>query len=140
MTRIRNLDRLQAKLVRISRDADNAVTNAIRLSVGEMEGYAVRKIQRGGSTGRSYKRGSITHIASSPGQFPNTDTGGLVKSIFSRASGLVGVFGSENLNYAGFLEFGTSKMAARPWLRPTWNFHKDKINKRIRDAVKNVLR
>ena len=39
-----------------------------------------------------------------------------------------------NVNYGRFLEFGTVKMAPRPWLRPSLDMNRDTIVKEIRQA------
>lgn len=76
--------------------------------------------QRG--TGRAYKRGNRTHIASAAGQPPATDTGRLRQSLASNTrktqKDVIGTV-SANTEYAHALEIGTSKMAARPYLRST---------------------
>lgn len=56
-------------------------------------------------------------FVSKPGDPPNTDTGRAVKSIkFDfKNGGLTGRVGT-NLKYLADLEFGTKKMAPRPWL------------------------
>lgn len=41
-----------------------------------------------------------------------------------------------NVDYAPPVEFGTSKMAARPFLRPAFNENKDKILKEIAKAMR----
>lgn len=67
--------------------------------------------------GRMYKRGRKTHQASAPGDGPAVDRGDLVKSIHARqikpGHWRVGV----REPYALFLEFGTRKMAPRPFVR-----------------------
>ena len=77
------------------------------------------------SAGRRYGK----HIASKPGKAPNTDTGRLISSIrvqVDKPSETVSV--SSNVKYAVWLEFGTKKMAARPWLQPAVDKNK-KIRK-----------
>jgi HK97 gp10 family phage protein len=88
-------------------------------------------------SGREYKRGGKIHVASAPGDPPAVDTGRLRASISTNWSGggergedQVGDPGGErggdvfkvvvgtNVKYAPFLEFGTSRMAARPFIRP----------------------
>jgi len=70
--------------------------------------------------GVSYQRGSNSHHPSVPGNPPAVDTGRLRASITHRivdespAAAYVGT----NLDYAYDLEFGTSKMAPRPFLQP----------------------
>jgi HK97 gp10 family phage protein len=83
----------------------------------------------------------VTHQASAPGEFPKTDTGQLVSSLFFRvgADKLSSYFGTK-LVYGKYLEFGTSRMRPRPWLRPTFMALRDKITTRVRSAVNEALR
>lgn len=67
--------------------------------------------------GRAVKRGVGTHHISKPGDPPNTDTGDLVKSIFLEfENGAKTAKIGTRLKYGAWLEFGTLKMAPRPWL------------------------
>jgi HK97 gp10 family phage protein len=69
-------------------------------------------------SGRVYRRGGRTHTASAPGEAPAVDTGFLINSIQSRiisdTEGEIAI----NTEYGEFLEFGTSRMAARPFVEP----------------------
>ncbi len=59
---------------------------------------------------------------SPPGRPPHQVTGELLQGVSHefRDGGLTGVVGTDN-PLGRRLEFGTSKMAARPWLRPAFN-------------------
>jgi len=61
-------------------------------------------------------------VPSPPGTPPHRQTGHLVSSYGHEFhdSGLLGIHGT-NLRYARYLELGTSKMAARPHLRPAFD-------------------
>lgn len=96
--------------------------------VGKMLGGAGRRVETEAKRlasqpgrGRTYRRGNVTHIASAPGDPPAVDTGHLRASISSKLAvdegGLHARIGS-NLNKAVYLELGTRRMAARPFLRP----------------------
>jgi hypothetical protein len=92
-------------------------------------------------TGRIYKRGAITHQASAPGEPPAIDTGRLV------ASGKTGANESAKIataswatEYAAPLEFGTSKMAERPFAAPALAIEKPKILNRVTVAVNKATR
>lgn len=69
-------------------------------------------------SGQRYRRGRREHIASSPGDAPAVDTGRLRQSIsavkVTDGHWRVGT----NLEYALLLEFGTRKIAPRPFMRP----------------------
>lgn len=97
---------------------------------------AVRGIQRGPASGKVYEKYNPrrTHQASAPGQYPMTDTGRLAASVQMELEG-----SGENriarvgtaVRYGRHLEFGTSKMAARPWLLRSFEAE-------IRDAAKRL--
>ena len=72
----------------------------------------------------SITRGSVSgknHVPSAPGQPPNNDTFGLHNTITTVVTGPLAVevtAGGGKIDYAVPLETGTSKMAARPYMRP----------------------
>ena len=93
------------------------------------EGEVKKAISRGNVDGKN---------PSSPGEPPKVVTGTLRSSIdieISRdnlgVSGFVGVRKGAAEDYGLFLELGTHKMAARPFLRPTIAKHKRKILRMI---------
>lgn len=61
------------------------------------------------------------HRASKPGDPPAPDTGDLRRSTFMEESAERIVVGVQ-MAYARFLEFGTERMAPRPFMRPAWAF------------------
>lgn len=69
-------------------------------------------------TGRIYKRRSISHQASAPGEPPAPDTGSLRNSIGHEAVGDVLRVGSAMAVVPEALEFGTQRIAPRPFMRP----------------------
>lgn len=76
------------------------------------------KIQTGPKTGRVYKRYGREHQASAPGEPPATDTGflaGTIQVAVRMLEAIVDVFA----DYGVYLEFGTSRMAPRPFLSPS---------------------
>lgn len=68
--------------------------------------------------------------ASTPGTPPHVRTGTLSRSIdqetFQRSGEFVGRVGT-NLIYGKYLELGTSRMAARPYLRPALDMNRNQI-------------
>lgn len=62
------------------------------------------------------------------------DTGGLRKSITSEVSGTTGVVGT-NKEYAMYVEFGTYKMAAQPYLVPALKGNEEKVLQIIKNKV-----
>lgn len=69
--------------------------------------------------GREYKRGSVTHRASAPGEPPATDLGNLLNGIGHEMTGdLTGAWYS-TAEYSEILEFGGGHIAARPFMAPS---------------------
>lgn len=86
-------------------------------------------ILNGPKTGALYNpRGKVQHQASAPGEAPASDTGRLVNSIVSRVDETALVANiTAGTEYAPYLEFGTRKMAARPFLNPALTNNRSKI-------------
>lgn len=70
------------------------------------------------SPGIEYTRKGIKHIASKPGDPPNMDQGDLSRSLQIQTTTESIAVGSFGMPYAFFLEYGTSKMGARPFFHP----------------------
>jgi len=109
--------------------------NAVGLA---MLNAAKMKIQRGPASGRVYKKygPKRTHQASAPGEAPATDTGGLVNSGFHELDerALEVSVGFAKF-YAALLEYGTRKMAKRPFLLPTVESWRNRIAGVIKAAI-----
>lgn len=69
---------------------------------------------------------------SRPGQFPHKDFGRLRMSIAQDFDGKTSTRVGTNVDYGRFLEFGTARMAARPWLRRSLMEERQKIEDIIR--------
>jgi len=140
---VEGLDKLTRKLIRFP----GAVTLGLRQEIANagflIQGQAIKSISKGSRSGVKYKRGGKSAQRSAPGEFPKTDRGGLVQSISVRsvlaARGFVVLVGT-NLKYGRALEFGTLKMAARPWLGRTLVLNSKFIIGRISAELKKVLR
>lgn len=106
---------LNMKSTQILRDFDAQLFKAALT----IETTAKDNIQGGGRSGRTYTRRSVSHQASSVGEYPKTDTGQLVRNIFSDRIGnytyQIGSKGS-GAPHGRYLEFGTLNMRPRPWL------------------------
>lgn len=87
-------------------------------------------------------RGSVSgkgHVASSPGQFPNRDSGVLQAQLTSSLTGPLEAKVEANAPYSAALEFGTSKMAARPFLRPSRDAESPKIRKLFAKEIGKLI-
>ncbi len=82
------------------------------LDAGEMiQKEAQISITEGAQSGKG-------HVASRPGEPPNNNLGTLANHIESVRVAPLKVEVSSNAPYAAHLEYGTSKMAARPYMEP----------------------
>lgn len=91
----------------------------------------------------SITSGSVSgkgHVPSAPGEPPNQDTGVLAGNIeVTQPSPLV-VEVSSNAPYSRALEDGTSKMAARPFMRPARDKERRNVEQLVRRAMDRVKR
>ena len=105
----------------------------------------IQRPMRGPKSGRVYRRKSVVHRASAPGEAPAIDTGILRFSIAvkigdSGLSATIGVPELTKVKYARPLEFGTQKMAARPFVFPALEKNKKTIQNRIRRDIRATER
>jgi HK97 gp10 family phage protein len=132
---LRGLENIEERIAGAA--GQRAIRQALNAGALLVENHSKRSILTGAKTGRTYKRGTVSHRASAPGQPPASDTGRLVSSFLTEP-------GPEPLSYdvranamyAGFLEYGTSKMAPRPFLRPALTAVNDRIVQLVRDAIR----
>lgn len=130
---------LNRKLNKLGFKMMAAIDAGVFITAQDIRTDAIKSIQNQ-STGRSVQRsrqggGTYTHMASNTGQAPNTDTGKLVASIAVEKEKEANYLVGSNLEYAAFLEFGTSKMGARPWLEPAMRQNIGELNKNISKAA-----
>lgn len=86
----------------------------------------------------SLTRGAVSgknHVPSAAGDPPNQDTGTLGNNIETRQINPLLVEVSSNAPYSAALEFGTSKMSARPFMRPA----RDKTRREAEQLVKKAV-
>lgn len=140
--RLEGSERLQRELRRLSDDLRREVGQVVLGAAIEMRADIVQRIQRGPASGITYKKSNPTrtHTASAPGQPPMSDTGRLANSItFDRVGDLTATVGSA-LNYAPWLEYGTSRMEARPFFRPAVERMRPKYIGKLEDIIRRATR
>ena len=92
----------------------------------------------------SYNK-KVLHYPSLPNNPPAVDTGTLRRSITfdveTDESKVTGRVGSTILDppYGAYLEFGTSRMIQRPWLRPALERNREVIKEHIREGVREIV-
>ncbi len=100
---------------------------------------AVESINQGGRSGVLYRKGGKTGQRSAAGEPPKTDTGFLVSNIVVIMD-IAGKGFTANVesraDYSAALEFGTSKMAARPFMQPALEENRPKIRRLEKQMVR----
>lgn len=126
MTSIKTRVTRAPKYAKVEAKYASVAKNIIASGVQDTMNTAKTSIQQHQSKGRTYGK----HTASVAGNPPNSDTGFLASNIFMvlDADKLGGAVESR-ADYSGFLEFGTSKMGARPYLQPALEENRPKIRR-----------
>lgn len=115
----------------VSAEIEKTAKERMEKAVVEVRNEVLQTLS-GNRSGRTYKVPGTQKIytASSPGEPPASATGALRQSITFEVEGegkkIIGRVGS-NTKYAPMLEFGTSRMAARPWLRKSFEQSEQKV-------------
>lgn len=115
-----------------------AQSRALRAAALVLEREIKIELSRPGG-GRFYKRGKRgrMHQASAPGQPPAVDTGRLRNSIGHQFNAdFTKVRVGSGVKYAALLEYGTIKMAPRPFMRAAL----ERAKKQMTDEVVSELR
>lgn len=128
MTARKHSDRLK----KIAERTPQQVARALYMAGQLIENDAEKSITDGSISGAG-------HIPSLPGQPPNADTRFLDTNIETEIGGPGIVTVTSKAPYSAALEYGTSKMAARPYMRPSVERNRKKVVKMVGDAVKVTL-
>lgn len=135
MAKIVGAAQFTAKLRNNSVQAADFVEAALKDAASAIEVDAEISITTGAS--------SSPHIPSLPGEPPNEEFGTLVNNIESIRTTVPGTLRytvSSNAPYAAFLELGSSRMQARPYMRPAMEKNREKIVKLISAAINQANR
>lgn len=128
--------------------ADRHINRLKRLAGPTLERNVGRALFAGGERIQTAAQIGITtgaisgagHVVSAPGDFPNQDTGVLGNNIETVQKAPLLVEVSSNAPYSAPLEFGTSQMEARPFMRPARDAERAAVVKLLDDAVKRTSR
>jgi phage gpG-like protein len=101
----------------------------------------VERILQPPKTGRVYKRNTVSHQASAPGESPASDTGRLAQSVTTTYD-IPNITGYVNVSteYAEGLEFGTPRVAPRPYARVSLAEKTEEIRADIAAEIAGALR
>jgi len=126
---------------RVEANYRRALQMAVFQSAAMVRETAVQSVASGAKSGITYEKYNPrrTHIASAPGQAPATDTGYLLSNIVHQIdSDGLGASIESRADYSAALEFGTSKMQARPFLHPAIEENRPKIKRLIAKLAKGA--
>lgn len=136
---IEGLDKVMKALGDFGISTDKIIRDATMDTAKEIRKNIIVSIQTGSKSGVVYGK----HRSSAEGEAPATNSGDLVRSMrvkrFGKFGAKVGSFGKE-AEYAFFLEFGTSKMGARPWLEPARKKAETFAESAFSNALKEKIR
>lgn len=123
----------KSKIPQINKEYETKVNIVMGRALNLVRNDVVGGISAGGR-GRVYEKYNPrrTHRASAVGDYPATDTGFLISNVvtrFARSRDSVLAFVESKAAYSSFLEFGTSKMGARPFMFPSLEKNKAKIRR-----------
>lgn len=133
MARMIGRDRFMTKLGKLAGgDVTRAAGRVLFVGADMIKAEAQNSITRGAVSGKG-------HVRSAPGEPPKNDTGVLKNNIETSMPGPLEAQVASNAPYAGDLEFGTSKMAARPYMRPARDKLAPKIQKLFAEKIGELI-
>ncbi|ELT46843.1 HK97-gp10 family putative phage morphogenesis protein [Brucella intermedia] len=131
---VKGLDK-HVKRLQNMRKAARQVTGALYAAGQDIELDAERSITEGSVSGAG-------HVPSLPGQPPNRDTGHLDTNIETtvEAQNPPTVHVTSHAEYSAALEYGTSKMAERPFMRPATEKNRKNVSSKVAETVRVTIR
>jgi HK97 gp10 family phage protein len=129
---VRGIERLIARFDRLSIPRIGAALGkALYATADAVAVDAAISITTGAVSGKG-------HVPSSPGSPPNADTHMLDRSIEAALVSPLVATATANAPYAAALEYGTSKMAERPYMRPAALKNRDTLRENIAAVVRQA--
>ena len=131
--KVPNMKKVLSQLDGLAKDMELPFKEVVKGGGQLIRAEAIKSIQTGAKSGVIYQMYNPRreHRASAPGQSPASDTGNLVSKIIVRQKSQDVTSVESNANYSAYLEYGTSKMEARPFMLPAF----ERSKKPIVDAV-----
>ena len=140
--KIVNQQQFDKKLAAHAKEVERNLKRAVRMAASETRNTAVMSIMQNPRAGGTTTRYSPTRTIniSAPGDPPAGDTGFLAANIelIMAADGMSADVQSR-ADYSAALEFGTLKMAARPFLQPALEQGRKKYERMFTKAVKDGI-
>ena len=138
---VKNLKKVLSQLDKLENDMEVPFQEIVKGGGQLIRTEAIKSIQTGAKSGVMYQKYNPRreHRASAPGQAPASDTGNLVSKIIVKQKTKNVVNVESNADYSAFLEYGTSKMEARPFMLPAFEKSKKPIINAVFKRVKNKI-
>lgn len=134
MAKITGVSRVQAKLSRLSGPEKVELVGRALFSAGEdIKAHASHLITEGAVSGKN-------HVPSKPGEPPNEDTGDLRRGIRVTQPAPLRVRVEATAKHSVPLEYGTSKMAARPFMGPAARDKRKEVVAKVGRVIEAVTR
>ena len=139
--KVTNLKKVLSQLNRLQKDMEVPFQEIVKGGGQLIRGEAIKSIQTGSKSGVMYQMYNPRreHRASAPGQAPASDTGNLVSKIIVKQKSKDITSVESNADYSAYLEYGTSKMEARPFMLPAFEKSKKPIINAVFKRVKNKI-
>lgn len=132
MGKVTGVNKHKARMLALAGGGE-LITQALYVGAQGIQVEAQISITTGAVSGKN-------HVASVPGEPPNNDTGVLANNIEAEIVGPLHARVSSNAPYSAALEFGTSKMAARPFMSRAAQLERPKVVELVVKAVNKMLR
>ena len=139
--KVKNLKKVLSQLNRLQKDMEVPFQEIVKGGGQLIRGEAIKSIQTGSKSGVMYQMYNPRreHRASAPGEAPASDTGNLVSKIIVKQKSKDITSVESNADYSAYLEYGTSKMEARPFMLPAFEKIKKPIINAVFKRVKNKI-
>jgi hypothetical protein len=105
------------RLTQLIRQLPGAADDALNAAAQEALAQIVLSFNTS-PAGRTYVREGVEHVASAPGYPPNIDNNALGGSMRVEKTGDLEYQVMDGVEYGVYLELGTARMAARPFVTP----------------------
>lgn len=148
-------DRFTLALTReIPRRAKESIMQELIAGSQDIRTEMIQSMRNTPRTGKTYRRGGVTHKASAPGNPPAPDTGGLISRIIvdvreNEVEVGASLGGPKPLKYPPFLEFGAARITPtggrsilfpRPFMLPALRKKQRGIERRVSTVLQQAIR
>lgn len=130
---VKGKDRHIGRLKRLADGAAKMANGVVYVGADMIRAEAHQLISRGSVSGKN-------HVPSAPGEPPNRDTGNLQAHLETTNPRQLVAEVRSNAPYAAALEFGTSRMAERPYMRPARDAKEPEIQRLFAEKLNDLVR